>query len=162
MSQIIEACGSLELIQLAPLTDEAEDYRTASEMGLAGRFTKHVCDAVTKTPSITNLSKIKFGDYQALPNQTLQPLRWRGILPVCFHFAFFFFLFFLFYIHFLFDSLSRYSPLVCWFDNVIPDVGRTSTLTLSCKNPPPFSISRFSSLANHLQLLATGLSVHHE
>ena len=37
-------------------------------MGLTGRFTKHVCDAVTKTLSITNLSNIKFGDYQALPN----------------------------------------------------------------------------------------------
>lgn len=69
MSQIIKACGSLEFSQLAPLTDEAEEYRTASKMGLAGRFTKHVCDAVTKTLSITtNLSNIKFGDYQALPN----------------------------------------------------------------------------------------------
>lgn len=42
MRQIIEPCDSLELSQLVPLTDEAEDYRTASKMGLMGRFTKHV------------------------------------------------------------------------------------------------------------------------
>lgn len=67
-ADVIEACNSVDFSQLVPLTDEAEDHRTASEMGLTGRFTKHVCDAVTKALSVTHLSNMKFGDYQALPN----------------------------------------------------------------------------------------------
>lgn len=67
-ADVIEACNSVDFSQLVPLTDEAEDHRTASEMGLTGRYTKHVCDAVTKALSVTHLSNMKFGDYQALPN----------------------------------------------------------------------------------------------
>ncbi|ODM14483.1 hypothetical protein SI65_10105 [Aspergillus cristatus] len=66
-SDVIRACASLDLSQLVSLTDEVEEYRTASELGLTGRFSKHVCDAVMKALSVTHLSNMKFGDYQALP-----------------------------------------------------------------------------------------------
>ena len=64
---VLQACSTLNLSQPVPLTDDrSEDFLVGSELGLTGRFSKHICDAVTKALSITNLSNLKFGDYQVL------------------------------------------------------------------------------------------------
>ncbi|PWY84593.1 hypothetical protein BO94DRAFT_566707 [Aspergillus sclerotioniger CBS 115572] len=67
---VLQACGAIDLSQHVPLTgDQTENHVIGSELGLTGRFSKHVSDAVTKALSVTHLSGLKFGDYQALPNR---------------------------------------------------------------------------------------------
>ena len=65
-SEVLEACDSLDLSRKLSSTDETEDWRLGSELGLTGRFAKHVGDAVTKALSVTELAGVKFGDYQCV------------------------------------------------------------------------------------------------
>ncbi|EHA21124.1 hypothetical protein ASPNIDRAFT_123131, partial [Aspergillus niger ATCC 1015] len=43
-----------------------ETFAVGSGLGLTGRFSKHICDAVTKALSVTSLSHLRFGDYQTI------------------------------------------------------------------------------------------------
>ncbi|PYI10207.1 hypothetical protein BO78DRAFT_306364 [Aspergillus sclerotiicarbonarius CBS 121057] len=65
-SDVLQACATVDLSQHVPLTDDqTENHALGSELGLTGRFSKHICDAVSKALSVTHLSSLKFGDYQA-------------------------------------------------------------------------------------------------
>ena len=67
-AEVIAACASLDLNVHVPITDdrdEGEHFAVGNELGLTGRFTKHVCDAVSKVLSVTSLSAFTFGDYLA-------------------------------------------------------------------------------------------------
>lgn len=67
-AEVMAACSSLDLSAHVPITDDRDDgerFAVGSELGLTGRFAKHVCDAVSKVLSVTSLSDFSFGDYQA-------------------------------------------------------------------------------------------------
>ncbi|KAJ5939874.1 hypothetical protein N7516_000042 [Penicillium verrucosum] len=71
---VLEASDSLDLSHPVPYTDDvSETYVVGSELGLTGRFSKNVCDPVSKVFA-TCLSHLKFGDYQssAGPTDTTQ------------------------------------------------------------------------------------------
>jgi hypothetical protein len=42
-----------------------EHYHVGNELGLTGRFNKHVCDPVAKVLSVTEHAHLTFGDFQA-------------------------------------------------------------------------------------------------
>lgn len=64
---VLQACSGLDLSLPVPLTDDqSENFIVGSELGLTGRFSKHICDAVTKALPATNLSNLKCGDCQVL------------------------------------------------------------------------------------------------
>ncbi|RAL02462.1 uncharacterized protein BO80DRAFT_403971 [Aspergillus ibericus CBS 121593] len=65
-TDVRQACNELDLSQMILATDESEEWRTGTELGLTGRFAKHVGDAVMKALSVTDLSDVKFGDYQTI------------------------------------------------------------------------------------------------
>lgn len=64
---VLQACSGLDLSLPVPLTDDqSENFIVGCELGLTGRFSKHICDVVTKALPVTNLPNLKFGDYQVL------------------------------------------------------------------------------------------------
>ncbi|KAJ5800196.1 uncharacterized protein N7518_002264 [Penicillium psychrosexuale] len=72
---VLEASDSLDLSHPVPYTDDvSESYVVGSGLGLTGRFSKNVCDPVSKVFATTCLSHLKFGDYQssARPTDTSQ------------------------------------------------------------------------------------------
>ncbi|KAG2002872.1 hypothetical protein GB937_009408, partial [Aspergillus fischeri] len=74
---VLEASASLDLSHPVPYTDDvSESYVVGSTLGLNGRFSKNVCDPVSKVFATTCLSYLKFGDYQssAGPTDTSQVL----------------------------------------------------------------------------------------
>lgn len=47
--EVIQACASLDFTGVVPITDDAsEDFVVRSELGLAGRITKNICDSASK------------------------------------------------------------------------------------------------------------------
>ena len=67
---VLEASDSLDLSHPVPYTDDvSETYVVGSELGLTGRFSKNVCDPVSKVFA-TCLSHLKFGDYQSSAGPT--------------------------------------------------------------------------------------------
>ncbi|KAJ5413342.1 hypothetical protein N7465_005647 [Penicillium sp. CMV-2018d] len=68
---VLEASDSLDLSHPVPYTDDvSESYVVGSELGLTGRFSKNVCDPVSKVFATTCLSHLKFGDYQSSAGPT--------------------------------------------------------------------------------------------
>ncbi|KAJ6188727.1 hypothetical protein N7519_003635 [Penicillium mononematosum] len=68
---VLEASDSLDLSHPVPYTDDvSESYIVGSELGLTGRFSKNVCDPVSKVFATTGLSHLKFGDYQSSAGPT--------------------------------------------------------------------------------------------
>lgn len=68
---VLEASDSLDLSHPIPYTDDvSESYVVGSELGLTGRFSKNVCDPVSKVLATTCLSHLKFGDYQSSAGPT--------------------------------------------------------------------------------------------
>ncbi|KUM56964.1 hypothetical protein ACN42_g10237 [Penicillium freii] len=81
--QALEACNSLTFTSDISVTDSPKGdlYFVGSELGLTTRFARHVCDAVSKALSVSNLL-LQFGDMQAIrqnpliiPDVTLAILR---------------------------------------------------------------------------------------
>ncbi|KAJ5794954.1 hypothetical protein N7457_001553 [Penicillium paradoxum] len=68
---VLEVSDSLDLSHPVPYTDDiSESYVVGSELGLTGRFSKNVCDPVSKVFATTGLSHLKFGDYQSSAGPT--------------------------------------------------------------------------------------------
>ncbi|KAJ5967787.1 hypothetical protein N7501_004035 [Penicillium viridicatum] len=68
---VLEASAPLDLSHPVPYTDDvSENYVVGSELGLTGRFSKNVCDPVSKVFATTCLSHLKFGDYQSSVGST--------------------------------------------------------------------------------------------
>ncbi|KAJ5356346.1 hypothetical protein N7517_010955 [Penicillium concentricum] len=68
---VLEASDSLDLSHPVPYTDDvSESYVVGSELGLTGRFSKNVCDPVSKVFATTCLSHLKFSDYQSSAGPT--------------------------------------------------------------------------------------------
>lgn len=68
---VLEASASLDLSHPVPYTDDvSENYVVGSELGLIGRFSKNVCDPVSKVFATTCHSHLKFGDYQSAAGPT--------------------------------------------------------------------------------------------
>ncbi|RHZ64418.1 uncharacterized protein CDV56_101264 [Aspergillus thermomutatus] len=66
--QVLTLCNSLNLDEKVSVTDDSdanEHFLVGSKLGLAGRFYKHMCDAVAKVLSVTELAHLTFGDFQA-------------------------------------------------------------------------------------------------
>ena len=68
---VLEASAPLDLSYPVPYTDDvSESYVVGSELGLTGRFSKNVCDPVSKVFATTCLPHLKFGDYQSSAGPT--------------------------------------------------------------------------------------------
>lgn len=68
--QVSTLCNSLNIdananVSVTDDSDDNEHFLVGSKLGLAGRFYKHVCDAVAKALSVTDLAHLAFGDFQA-------------------------------------------------------------------------------------------------
>ncbi|RHZ51202.1 hypothetical protein CDV55_100908 [Aspergillus turcosus] len=66
--QVLTLCNTLNLDANVSITDDSdtnERYVVGSELGLTGRFSKSICDAVAKVLSVTELAHLTFGDFQA-------------------------------------------------------------------------------------------------
>ncbi|KAJ5229439.1 hypothetical protein N7489_010147 [Penicillium chrysogenum] len=70
--QALEACSSITFTGDVSVTDSPEGdlYFVGSELGLTTRFARHVCDAVSKALSVSNLP-LQFGDMQAIRQNPL-------------------------------------------------------------------------------------------
>ncbi|KAJ5213600.1 hypothetical protein N7449_000769 [Penicillium cf. viridicatum] len=70
--QALEACNSITFTRDVSVTDSPEGdlYFVGSELGLTTRFARHVCDAVSKALSVSNLL-LQFGDMQAIRQNPL-------------------------------------------------------------------------------------------
>lgn len=56
-TDVLQACASMDLSGQVPLTgDFSEEFVIESKLGLTGRFTKNVCDAVSKAFDHTSLA----------------------------------------------------------------------------------------------------------
>ncbi|GFF26314.1 hypothetical protein IFM58399_01370 [Aspergillus lentulus] len=67
-SQVLTLCNTLSLDANVSVTDDSdmnEHYHVGNELGLTGRFNKHVCDPVAKVLSVTEHAHLTFGDFQA-------------------------------------------------------------------------------------------------
>lgn len=63
--EVLRTIQSIDLSGLVPCTDVTSDtYIVGSELGLTGRFAKHVCDAVSLACKSAGLA-LQFGDRQA-------------------------------------------------------------------------------------------------
>lgn len=71
-AQVLAAFNSLTFTGNVSLTDspEGEFYFVGSELGLTTRFARHVCDAVGKALSVSNLP-LQFGDIHAIRQHPL-------------------------------------------------------------------------------------------
>lgn len=66
-TEVLQTCASLDLNALIPLTyDQDNEFVVACELGLTGRMCKHACDPVIRALAVTDMSKLRFADYQAL------------------------------------------------------------------------------------------------
>jgi hypothetical protein len=66
--QVLTLCNTLSLDANVSVTDDSdmnEHYHVGNELGLTGRFNKHVCDPVAKVLSVTEHAHLTFGDFQA-------------------------------------------------------------------------------------------------
>ncbi|EAW17525.1 uncharacterized protein NFIA_074450 [Aspergillus fischeri NRRL 181] len=66
--QVLTLCNTLSLDANVSVTDDSdmnEHYYVGNELGLTGRFNKHVCDPVAKVLSVTEHAHLTFGDFQA-------------------------------------------------------------------------------------------------
>lgn len=70
--QALDACNSITFTTDVSVTDSPEGdlYFVGSELGLTTRFARHVCDAVSKALSVSNLP-LQFGDIQAIRQHPL-------------------------------------------------------------------------------------------
>ncbi|GIJ98445.1 hypothetical protein Aspvir_000562 [Aspergillus viridinutans] len=57
--------GAESKVSVTDDSDDNEHFRVGSKLGLVGRFHKHICDAVAKALSVTELARLAFGDFQA-------------------------------------------------------------------------------------------------